>query len=152
MTKKSEGLLPPLPSAPRKPLLQRLRMARGNTWLVVALSLPIASQRNLARSLRLCWPSLKTALREGKPDPSPNAGFSQAAYAHGAQVQLGGSNSYGGQIQAKPILGAGLMAPDPAVIGELLRLSRKLEQIWVGAAACPLGLAALVPFITKILS
>ena len=42
MTKKSEGLLPPLPSAPPKPLLQRLRMARGNTWLVVALSLPIA--------------------------------------------------------------------------------------------------------------
>ena len=42
MTKTPEGLLPPLPSAPRKPLLQRLRMARANTWLVVALSLPIA--------------------------------------------------------------------------------------------------------------
>ena len=42
MTHKPEGLLPPLPSAPRKPLLHRLRMARANTWLVVGLSLPIA--------------------------------------------------------------------------------------------------------------
>ena len=42
MTQKPEGLLPPLPSAPRKPLLHRLRMARANTWLAVALSLPIA--------------------------------------------------------------------------------------------------------------
>ena len=42
MTKKTGGRLPPLPSAPRKPLLHRLRMARGNTWLVVSLSLPMA--------------------------------------------------------------------------------------------------------------
>ena len=42
MTKKTGGRLPPLPSAPRKPLLHRLRMARANTWLVVGLSLPIA--------------------------------------------------------------------------------------------------------------
>ena len=42
MTNQPEGLLPPLPSVPRKPLLHRLRMARGNIWLVVALSLPLA--------------------------------------------------------------------------------------------------------------
>ena len=42
MTTQPEGPLPPLPSAKRKPLLQRLRLARANTWLVVALSLPIA--------------------------------------------------------------------------------------------------------------
>ena len=42
MTNQPEVSLPPLPSAPRKPLLQRLRLARANAWLVVALSLPIA--------------------------------------------------------------------------------------------------------------
>ena len=41
MTQKPEGLLPPRPSAPRKPLLHRLHMARGNTWFVIALSLPL---------------------------------------------------------------------------------------------------------------
>ncbi len=41
MTKEPEGQLPPLPSFPRKPLLQRLRMARANAWLAMALSLPI---------------------------------------------------------------------------------------------------------------
>jgi len=128
-------------------------------WLpcrLVALSLPLAIGPGLRDALPRCWQSLQTALREGAADPSPNAGVSQAAYAHGGQVQLGGPNSYGGQIEAKPILGAGLRPPDPFTVRELLTISQRLEQIWLVAAALAMALRmALVtvgPFITKTLS
>ena len=129
-------------------------------WLpcrLVALSLPLASGQSLGKALAMCWPTLQTALKEGAADPSPNAGVSQAAYALVGQVQLGGANHYGGQIKVKPILGAGLGAPDPAAIGQLLAMGQRLEQIWlVGAAlllaAGAMTTAALEPFITKILS
>ena len=116
-------------------------------WLpcrLVALSLPLASGQHLRGAFARCWPTLRTALREGAADPSPNAGVSQAAYAQVGQVQLGGPNRYGGQIKAKPILGAGLSPPDPAAIGKLLAMGQRLEQIWLAAAG------AL--FITKTLS
>jgi adenosylcobinamide-phosphate synthase len=129
-------------------------------WLpcrLVALSLPLASGQNLGKALPRCWPTLRTALREGAADPSPNAGVSQAAFALVGQVQLGGANRYGGQIKVKPILGAGLGAPDPAAIGELLGMGRRLELIWLVAAALLMAAGALAadgvaPFITKILS
>jgi adenosylcobinamide-phosphate synthase len=129
-------------------------------WLpcrLVALSLPLASGQSLGKALPRCGPTLQAALREGAADPSPNAGVSQAAYALVGQVQLGGANRYGGQIKVKPILGAGLGAPDPTAIGELLAISQRLEQIWlVGAAllmAVPaVAAAGVAAFITKILS
>ena len=129
-------------------------------WLpcrLVALSLPLASGESLGKALPRCGPTLRTALLEGAADPSPNAGVSQAAYALVGQIQLGGANRYGGQIKDKPILGAGLPPPNPAAIGELLAMGRRLEQIWLGGAALLMAAAAVTaagvaPFITKILS
>ena len=112
-------------------------------WLpcrLVALSLPLAAGKP-----RRCCGVLAAAKRDGAADPSPNAGLSQAAYAHVTGVQLGGRNSYGGQIRHKPLLAAGLPAPDQAAVLQMLQLNRRLELLWVTAAAAG-------SFITKILS
>ena len=112
-------------------------------WLpcrLVAVSLPLAAGQP-GRSLVV----LAAARRDGAADPSPNAGLSQAAYAHVTRVQLGGSNSYGGQIRQKPLLAAGLPAPDQAAVLQMLQLNRRLELIWLTTAAAG-------SFITKTLS
>jgi len=112
-------------------------------WLpcrLVAVSLPLA-----AGQPDRCLGVLAAARRDGAADPSPNAGLSQAAYAHVTGVQLGGSNSYGGQIRSKPLLGAGLPAPDQTAVLQMLQLNRRLELIWLTATAAG-------AFITKTLS
>ena len=112
-------------------------------WLpcrLVAMSLPLG-----AGQPGRCLGVLAAARRDGATDPSPNAGLSQAAYAHVTGVQLGGRNSYGGQIRQKPLLAAGLPAPDQAAVLQMLQLNRRLELIWLTTAAAG-------AFITKTLS
>jgi adenosylcobinamide-phosphate synthase len=112
-------------------------------WLpcrLVAVSLPLA-----AGQPGRCCGVLAAARRDGASDPSPNAGVSQAAYAHVTGVQLGGSNSYGGQIRHKPLLAPGQPAPDQAAVLKMLQLNRRLLLLWLGAAAG-------VSYITKTLS
>jgi len=91
---------------------------------------------------------LRLALRDGRADPSPNAGVSQAAYAWVVGVQLGGVNSYGGEQRAKPVLAAGQPAPDAAAVRRMLVLTGRLSWLWLLFAAGP----AAVRFITKTLS
>ncbi len=102
------------------------------TWLpcrLVALTLPLAAGRP-RHTLAL----LRVALREGAPDPSPNAGVSQAAYAHAAGTRLGGLNHYGGEPRPKPMLAASCPPPDRAAVARILRLSDRLELIWLSPA------------------
>lgn len=108
------------------------------TWLparLVAFTLPAAAGR-LSRSLQLG----REALRQGRADPSPNAGVSMAAFALAARVQLGGVNHYGGVARAKPILGRVHPAADPAAVARILELSSRLEALWL-ALSLPLLLA-----------
>ncbi|EDY38327.1 cobalamin biosynthesis protein CobD [Cyanobium sp. PCC 7001] len=117
-------------------------------WLpcrLVALTLPLAGGPGPVRA----WGVLRRALRDGAPDPSPNAGVSQAAYAHVVGVQLGGINRYGGLEKPKPLLAAGSPPPDQASVEAMLRLSRRLEGLWLGAG---LLTGILTLFITKALS
>ena len=103
------------------------------TWLpcrLVALSLPLAAGRP-GRCLGL----LRQALADGKRDPSPNAGVSQAAYAQLLGIQLGGWNRYGDQLRAKPLLARGCPAPTASSVVAILELSRRLEAIWLALAA-----------------
>ncbi len=103
------------------------------TWLpcrLVALSLPLAAGRP-GRCLSL----LQQALKDGKPDPSPNAGVSQAAYAQLLGIQLGGWNRYGEQLRAKPLLARGCPAPTASSVVAILELTRRLEALWLGLAA-----------------
>jgi adenosylcobinamide-phosphate synthase len=92
---------------------------------------------------------LGPALGDGAPDPSPNAGVSQAAYAHALGVQLGGRNRYGGQERSKPLLAAGRPAPDQATVLQMLQLTRRLALLWLLVAAVGF---ALVHNVTKALS
>jgi adenosylcobinamide-phosphate synthase len=113
------------------------------TWLpcrLVALSLPLAALRpdRLGR-----W--FRAALRDGRADPSPNAGVSQAAYAHATGVRLGGLNRYGGVERAKPFLAAGGRTPSRQDVERFLVLSRRLECLWLALAG---GGAAVVDLLS----
>lgn len=109
------------------------------TWLpcrLVALGLPLAAGRWRASVLLL-----RTALREGAADPSPNAGVSLAAYANVVGVRLGGSNRYGEEIRLKPILAADQPPPGRRSVRRILGLNLRLEIIWL-LAWCALVTAA----------
>lgn len=109
------------------------------TWLpcrLVAISLPLAAGRPGA-----CCRWLRAALREGAADSSPNAGVSQAAYAHAAGVRLGGVNRYPEGLRAKPILAASNSAADRRAVECILTLSDRLELLWL---ACSGGLAVVI--------
>ena len=98
-------------------------------WLparLVALSLPLAAGRPGATGS--LW---RAALSEGAADPSPNAGVSQAAFAHAAGVRLGGLNRYAGGWRRKPILAAAAAPPDRSGVRRILALSRRLELLWL---------------------
>ena len=99
-------------------------------WLpcrLVALSLPLAAGVGPRRS----WSLWRAALRDGAPDPSPNAGVSQAAYAQVTGVQLGGLNRYGAELKPKPLLAAGCPPPASADVRRMLTLSQRLELLWL---------------------
>jgi adenosylcobinamide-phosphate synthase len=114
-------------------------------WLpcrLTLLSLPLV----LAPGRCLCQPAWpfqlwRRSLADGALDPSPNAGLSQAAYAHGLGVRLGGANRYAGQWRSKPVLAADGAPPDRQAVLEILRLNSRLAVVWL------LGF-----FITKTLS
>jgi adenosylcobinamide-phosphate synthase len=96
------------------------------TWLpcrLVALGLGLLGGRPLSL--------LRLALKEGAPDPSPNAGVSQAAYAHAVGVQLGGTNRYGGQLVPKPLLAVGQGPVTASAVRAILARSWQLELIWL---------------------
>ena len=110
------------------------------TWIparLVALSLPLAAGRP-GQTGRL----LRAALRDGAADPSPNAGVSEAAFAHAAGVRLGGVNTYADGERLKPIVAAGGRPADGEGVVRILTLTDRLELIWL-LAAVP-GLAGLV--------
>jgi adenosylcobinamide-phosphate synthase len=99
------------------------------TWLpcrLVAFSLPLLAGAGLGS-----WGQFRRALREGAPDPSPNAGVSQAAYGLAAGVRLGGVNRYGGRERAKPLLAVEYRAADRAGVTAMLALSRRLALAWL---------------------
>ncbi|MCT0224716.1 adenosylcobinamide-phosphate synthase CbiB [Synechococcus sp. CS-1328] len=102
------------------------------TWLpcrLVALSLPLAAGRTA--SALGCF---RQALVEGRPDPSPNAGVSQAAYALAADVRLGGVNHYGGLAKPKPLLHPAGRPADALAVSRMLRLTRRLTGLWLLSA------------------
>ncbi|MEX1317457.1 MAG: cobalamin biosynthesis protein, partial [Synechococcaceae cyanobacterium] len=111
---------------------------------LTALSLPLAAGRPW-KGLEL----LRAARCDGRADPSPNAGVSQAAYAHLVGVQLGGTNHYGGERRSKPLLAKGRPAPDREAVERMLALNRRLPWLWLLAFGLLLGGGA---FITKALS
>jgi adenosylcobinamide-phosphate synthase len=78
----------------------------------------------------------RTVHRYGALHPSPNAGRIEAAFAGALRVQLGGSLSYAGQREERPLLGEGA-PPMIAAIRDARRLSLAVGAI--ATAACALA-------------
>jgi adenosylcobinamide-phosphate synthase len=78
--------------------------------------------------------TLDTARRYGPLTNSPNAGWTEAAFAGALGSRLGGPNSYGGVIREGPVLGDG-RPPGPEEIRRSVRLMRRCCMLFVVAAA-----------------
>ncbi|MBW2356412.1 MAG: cobalamin biosynthesis protein, partial [Deltaproteobacteria bacterium] len=74
-------------------------------FLPARLSVPLIAVPAgiLFRRCRQAW---RTARRDGRRHPSPNAGWPEAAFAGTLGVRLGGPNRYHGQMVCKPYIGA----------------------------------------------
>ncbi|MEU5997758.1 cobalamin biosynthesis protein [Streptomyces sp. NPDC047197] len=81
----------------------------------------------------------KGALRAWRADaakhPSPNAGPVESAFAGALGVRLGGSLSYGGRVEHRPVLNTGGRAVDVTDIERAVRLSRRVGLLALGVAA-----------------
>jgi len=83
------------------------------------------------RLMALSLGQLSAALRDGKPDPSPNAGVSQAAYAHRLGVKMGGANHYEGVEIIKPLLNQNGREVQAADVIKILRLNKIIALEWL---------------------
>ncbi|MEM8674210.1 MAG: adenosylcobinamide-phosphate synthase CbiB [Cyanobacteria bacterium P01_G01_bin.67] len=72
--------------------------------------------------------------RDGVKDPSPNSGWSEAAYAAILEVQLGGENTYKGVVTDKPLLGDGMKPISVVEINQALSLTRSCFLVWLAIA------------------
>ncbi len=70
--------------------------------------------------------------RDAPADPSPNAGWSEGAYAAALGVQLGGRNVYRGQVKEKPLLGDAVVPITGDRILAALAFTRRAFLLWTG--------------------
>jgi adenosylcobinamide-phosphate synthase len=77
--------------------------------------------------------TLVTARRYGPLTSSPNAGWTEAAFAGALGLRLGGSNAYGGVIREGPVLGCG-RSPRPEDVRRAVRLMRRCCVLLAGVA------------------
>jgi adenosylcobinamide-phosphate synthase len=90
-----------------------------------------------AALVRLRWrAAIRVVLRDAHLQPSPNAGFPEAALAGALGVRLGGLNYYFGQAVPKPFLG------DPIEDLQRIRFSRVRLLLYL-VAACSYAVVAL---------
>ena len=114
------------------------RLEDGLTWLpcrLHVLTLALLSGRP-RQVLRICQ-------RDGTKDPSPNSGWSEAAYAAVLGVQVGGMNRYGAVLKQKPLLGEPVYPITPATIWQATHLTRRCFLLWLSMAVGALSLLAL---------
>jgi adenosylcobinamide-phosphate synthase len=102
------------------------RMEDILTWIPCRLA--ILTLALISRKPRTVW---KICFRDAPADPSPNSGWSEAAYAAALGVQVGGTNWYKGMAKQKPLLGDPLRAIAPADIAKALQLTRYSFLLWL---------------------
>ncbi|GAB4466997.1 MAG: adenosylcobinamide-phosphate synthase CbiB [Elainellaceae cyanobacterium] len=77
---------------------------------------------------------LKLCRRDAPQDPSPNAGWSECAYAAALDVQVGGQNTYRGKATHKPLLADPVRPITPERIQQSLGLTRRVFLLWLAGA------------------
>jgi adenosylcobinamide-phosphate synthase len=95
------------------------RLEDALTWIpcrLGVLSLALISGRP-RKVLQICR-------RDAPQDPSPNAGWSECAYAAVLGVQMGGVNHYKGKVKEKPLLGDAVYPITVQTINRALNLTR----------------------------
>lgn len=105
------------------------RFEDGLTWFPCRLV--VATIALLSGKPGQVW---RICRRDASKDPSPNAGWSECAYAAALGVQLGGINYYQGQAKEKPLLGDRLSPLSTSHIHKALRLTRWSLLIWMAIA------------------
>ncbi|MDG2990527.1 adenosylcobinamide-phosphate synthase CbiB [Candidatus Synechococcus calcipolaris G9] len=98
----------------------------GLTWLpcrILVLGIAL-----LSGQFRRVW---AVCQRDAPKDPSPNAGWSECAYAATLGVQMGGMNTYGGLIKVKPLLGDGHQPITATTIAQALSLTRRVYLLYL---------------------
>ena len=96
------------------------------TWLPCRLA--VITIALLSRRPGDVW---RMCQRDAPADPSPNAGWSECAYAAALGIQVGGANVYQGQVRQKPRLGNSTRTIDNQVIRQGLQLTRRVFVIWL---------------------
>jgi adenosylcobinamide-phosphate synthase len=72
----------------------------------------------------------RTVRRDAPGHPSPNAGVVEAAFAAALGLRLGGTNSYRGRVDERPMLGSVEgRVPDPSDIGAAVRCSQQVTAL-----------------------
>ncbi len=77
--------------------------------------------------------AFRTTLRDGRSQPSPNAGFPEAAVAGALGVQLGGLNHYAGILSRKATLGEPIAELDVRTYRKVRILLYTVEAMFVAA-------------------
>jgi adenosylcobinamide-phosphate synthase len=105
------------------------------TWIPCRLTvLTIALLSGQPRTVwRLC-------VRDASQDPSPNAGWSECAYAAALGVQVGGINIYRGVVKEKPLLGNPVYPITRDRIERAIAFTRWSFLLWLGGALGGLAL------------
>ncbi|MEW2634416.1 cobalamin biosynthesis protein [Streptomyces sp. NPDC048389] len=96
----------------------------------------------------VCGPDPRGAVRAWRADaakhPSPNAGPVEASFAGALGVRLGGTLSYGGRVEHRPVLGAQGRAVEFGDITRAVRLSHRVGLLALAVCAgARLGVGAL---------
>lgn len=104
------------------------------TWLPCRLT--VLTVGLMGRKLFQVW---RICQRDAIKDPSPNAGWSECAYAVVLGVQLGGTNTYQGVLKEKPLLGEAEFPITEEKIEQALHLTRVCFLSWLF-----LGVVALI--------
>jgi adenosylcobinamide-phosphate synthase len=72
---------------------------------------------------------------DARKHPSPNAGPVEASFAGALGVRLGGTLSYGGRVEHRPVLNGDGRAVEVRDIERAVRLSRRVSWLALGACA-----------------
>ncbi|MGK7912485.1 MAG: adenosylcobinamide-phosphate synthase CbiB [Synechococcus sp.] len=107
------------------------RLEDAVTWLpcrLTVLTLALWSDRP--------FDYLRNCRRDATQDPSPNSGWSEAAFAWKLGVRLGGTNKYQGTIKIKPFLGQAKQSLTTQTIINSTKWLRRVMVIWTLVATC----------------